>query len=268
MDKDSKLTDKDEAFEFSNEEDVGTEFKYSSQNPDNSGYNRLQKKGRKSLLMFIGMLIGCFLLYKLYGLLTVRHSNQPLAPIKKNVQVLKTSETAFVTTKNVANMSPTKESKTLEATAKPELTDLEKSVTESAQIQENLQAQITGLSSAISEIQNNIAMLTQKIKDFSEQNQSLQDKFNKIALLQEKAKKSIKKNVLVNNHHSSNHYKPYFLKALIHGRAWLMSSSGETVTVAEGDQLAGYGIIQRIDPDTATVNTSSGNSIRFLSQDR
>lgn len=41
---------------------------------------------------------------------------------------------------------------------------------------------------------------------------------------------------------------PYSVQAIIPGRAWLRSNSGDTVTVTEGDQIDGVGQVTRIDP--------------------
>lgn len=56
----------------------------------------------------------------------------------------------------------------------------------------------------------------------------------------------------------------YVVQAIIPGRAWLKSDSGETVTVAEGDSLRGYGRITKIDPYDGVVNIDTGNRVISL----
>ncbi len=55
------------------------------------------------------------------------------------------------------------------------------------------------------------------------------------------------------------------MQAIIPGRAWLKSDSGDTVTVAEGDLLKGYGRVTKIDPYDGVVTIDNGNRIVTLS---
>ncbi len=54
----------------------------------------------------------------------------------------------------------------------------------------------------------------------------------------------------------------YVVHAIIPGRAWLKSSSGQIVTVTEGDTVGNFGKIAVIDTDNGTVLTSSGTTFR------
>lgn len=57
----------------------------------------------------------------------------------------------------------------------------------------------------------------------------------------------------------------YTVQAIIPGRAWLKTDSGETVTVAEGDILKDYGRIVKIDPYDGIVAIDTGSKIITLS---
>jgi hypothetical protein len=57
----------------------------------------------------------------------------------------------------------------------------------------------------------------------------------------------------------------YSVQAIIPGRAWLKSDSGETVTVAEGDSVRGLGRVTRIDPYDGVVEISTGRKVIALS---
>jgi len=57
----------------------------------------------------------------------------------------------------------------------------------------------------------------------------------------------------------------YSVQAIIPGRAWLKSDSGDTVTVAEGDTLRGVGRVVRIDPYDGIVNLDTGHKVITLS---
>ncbi|OGT47750.1 MAG: hypothetical protein A3E83_04925 [Gammaproteobacteria bacterium RIFCSPHIGHO2_12_FULL_41_20] len=58
---------------------------------------------------------------------------------------------------------------------------------------------------------------------------------------------------------------PFSVQAIIPGRAWLKSDNGETVTVAEGDMLKGYGRVTKIDPYDGIVEVNVGNRSVTLS---
>jgi hypothetical protein len=64
---------------------------------------------------------------------------------------------------------------------------------------------------------------------------------------------------------SSEPKSAYTVSAIIPGRAWLKSEGGETVTVAEGDTLKGYGRIMKIDPYDGVVELDVGGKIVALS---
>lgn len=57
----------------------------------------------------------------------------------------------------------------------------------------------------------------------------------------------------------------YTVQAIIPGRAWLKSESGDTVTVAENDLLKDYGRIVKIDPYDGIVQIDNGSRIITLS---
>jgi hypothetical protein len=57
----------------------------------------------------------------------------------------------------------------------------------------------------------------------------------------------------------------YTVQAIIPGRAWLKSESGDTVTVAEGDVLKDLGRITKIDPYDGIVDIDTGSKVISLS---
>jgi hypothetical protein len=56
---------------------------------------------------------------------------------------------------------------------------------------------------------------------------------------------------------------PYYLKAVIVGRAWLESGDGNLITVKQGDVIPEYGTINKIDHNEGWVETSSGLVIGY-----
>lgn len=59
----------------------------------------------------------------------------------------------------------------------------------------------------------------------------------------------------------------YSLKAIVTGRAWVVSSNGNAYTVSVGDKLAQYGTIESIDADAGRIVTSSGKVIVYGKND-
>jgi len=57
----------------------------------------------------------------------------------------------------------------------------------------------------------------------------------------------------------------YTVQAIIPGRAWLKSASGETLTVAEGDNIKGLGRVSKIDPYDGVVEINTGSKIISIS---
>lgn len=60
----------------------------------------------------------------------------------------------------------------------------------------------------------------------------------------------------------------YHVKAVVPGRAWLLSSTGKTLTVSNGDEINDYyGKVTLIDSDEGRVVTSSGKVIYYGQDD-
>lgn len=57
--------------------------------------------------------------------------------------------------------------------------------------------------------------------------------------------------------------KTYFLRAMVHGRAWVESEHGDYLTVKIGDMLPTYGRIVYMDDNQGVVKTTSGRDIRY-----
>ncbi len=55
----------------------------------------------------------------------------------------------------------------------------------------------------------------------------------------------------------------YHLQAIVPGRAWLQDSHGVITTVAIGDKIPGYGVIQYLSADTGKVLTSLGTVFTY-----
>lgn len=265
----------DEEYQFSDEESA---HKYESPAAASSssiveGGDKGGARTKKLILIIIGLIIGAFCLYKLYGLFTVAPSKTPLAPTQTQPASPPVSAVSPVAQKSEQITSPPvlPEEKLEHENLKEKVSSLEQSMIQNSKTQENLQNQIGGISSAITEIQSNIAMLTQQINAIAQQKSDIDAKLKEKAEAVRKAdvaKKSVKKSSYYYGKKKKQTYASYYVKAMIQGRAWLISSAGAILTVSTGDQLPGYGQIQEINPDKGIVMTSSGKVINFMPRDR
>ena len=126
---------------------------------------------------------------------------------------------------------------------------------------------------------------TQKINDYAAQNKALQDQVQ--ALNARVAGMEMQINHLVQalthqNQPSTNlapatmpsprQFPPvgpeqkiaYSVQAIIPGRAWLRSESGEALTVTEGDTIKDLGRVVKIDPYDGVVEVNTGNKVVSL----
>ncbi|MBA3662495.1 MAG: hypothetical protein H0W64_12255 [Gammaproteobacteria bacterium] len=118
----------------------------------------------------------------------------------------------------------------------------------------------------------------QRVNDFATQNKVLQEQVQSMsarvsameAEMQKLVQSMMQRNTEPKNIEpqviiSPGRVLPYSVQAIIPGRAWLRSDSGETVTVAEGDMLKNTGRVIKIDPYDGVVEINTGNKVVSLS---
>lgn len=135
--------------------------------------------------------------------------------------------------------------------------------------QHNLRNSLNTLNNQLNSMSSNINALNMKISTLSQTVTVLTNKMDEQAtqvsmliaarVQQPKPRKIVHRVVVPQT--------VYYIQAVIPGRAWLISTNGSTLTVREGTNIAGYGIVKLIDPNQGRVVTSSGRVIRFSQQD-
>lgn len=125
-----------------------------------------------------------------------------------------------------------------------------------------INSQINTLNTNLSNLGEKIANLSQSVAIITEKLEQQSTQVSMLAPLKDK-KITKKLNVTDNKMQTTR----YFINAIIPGRAWLITGSGSTLTVSEGNQLPGFGIIKLIDANQGQVLTSSGKVITFSQQD-
>lgn len=135
--------------------------------------------------------------------------------------------------------------------------------------QQNVRSEVNSVNSQLGGINSNVNDLSEKIASLNRMISVLANKVdqqsNQIAMLTERTKPKpppvravVKKPITI---------PIYYIQAVIPGRAWLIAPNGSTLTVREGTQITGYGVIKLIDPNQGRILTSSGRVIRFSQQD-
>jgi len=134
--------------------------------------------------------------------------------------------------------------------------------------QENIRSDIVAVNSQIGNLDGRVEALIKKIDGLTSVISSLSSKLDAQSLIIESLKakpvpKLVKRRVNLGTHSSPQ----YFIQAVIPGRAWLIATNGNTLTVREGSVVLGYGRVKLIDPNQGRVITTSGRVIRFNQND-
>lgn len=140
------------------------------------------------------------------------------------------------------------------------------------QSQTDLQTHTSALTAQLSSINTNVNVMTDNMKALSEQLSQLaavvQEQAKQAADLNQRLKQqSVKQASAVRSRLPAEPSVRYFLQAVIPGRAWLVNTNGDTLTVREGTRIASYGVIRYIDAKRGQVLTSSGQVIKFSQND-
>lgn len=136
------------------------------------------------------------------------------------------------------------------------------------------------------------AEYAQKLNDYAIQNKALQDQLNTLNMRVANMESQLHQLVQALTHqgqrgassgagmereraererplppvsHGIDNKIAYSVQAIIPGRAWLRSDTGETVTVAEGDAIKDLGRVTKIDPYDGIVEVNTGTKMLSLS---
>lgn len=134
--------------------------------------------------------------------------------------------------------------------------------------QEAFRTEVTSLTEQIRTVNNNINDLNTQMATLKQLIADLSNQVNKqaegIRLLSIRLQPKPVRRVL---HRMIMQPVVYYIQAVIPGRAWLIGSNGSTLTVREGTEIAGYGMVRLIDSLQGRVLTSSGRVIKFSQED-
>ncbi|MCX7119345.1 MAG: hypothetical protein NTZ86_05705 [Legionellales bacterium] len=138
-------------------------------------------------------------------------------------------------------------------------------------VNSDLQSQVRDLSSQMSNLRSNADTTTASLKLVAEQLSQLVatigNEAQKSAVLAEQIQQQQKNPFGATRMEAVVPQIQCALQAIIAGRAWLVCSNGETLTVRQGTQVYNYGEVRYIDAISGQVLTSSGQTITFSQED-
>lgn len=154
------------------------------------------------------------------------------------------------------------------AVSSSEMDSLKSKLQSMEQTESTLQSQVSSLNNQLVSVNTNLNTLAEKLVQLNQQltdmRRMVQEQADHILILKEQTKKSAKTTKRIYPHRPA---VVYYLKAVIPGRAWLMTNAGSTMTVRVGTPIPGYGVVRFIDAIQGRVLTSSGQLIRFSQDD-
>ncbi|MDP1573959.1 MAG: hypothetical protein Q8L78_03370 [Coxiellaceae bacterium] len=121
--------------------------------------------------------------------------------------------------------------------------------------------------SKVQELQNQVATIQNGLAQSESTNEQLQKSVSQLTSQVEALSTQLKRLMMQEKKEPKSKTVNFYLRAVVPDRAWVMTGSGETVSVSVGDSLDQYGTIQSIDPVYGVIQTSSGRKITYGSND-
>ncbi len=129
----------------------------------------------------------------------------------------------------------------------------------------------TQLNQALTELTSQVRVMKQTMRDLDTRLVDMnfgQQKLLERLQQQQALLKSLKPKAVVASHVGKKSSKPiYFIKAIMPGRAWLVNTSGTTLTVKVNDSVPGYGQVNQILPEKGIIELAQGGTIGFNPND-
>jgi hypothetical protein len=238
MDKKTYNTNDEEEYRFQEPEST-THFSTSNPSPETSSiFERVNRQHIISGFIFVFLLFGAYKLIS--GLFHVMTKQQ--ATIK--------SQNLAPKTKALDNKLEVKE-----PVVPSRLDHLAQGQLAIQSAVQSLDLQLSGLQTSLANLNNQLSQVNDEIQSLhAGQETLLQNQVKPVKKKIEKKKEGLK--------------AIYYVRAIIPNRVWLTTPTGSTLTLAVGDELAGYGKIDAINADQGTVTFNSGAVIGYSPDDR
>jgi hypothetical protein len=137
-------------------------------------------------------------------------------------------------------------------------------ITENVNQIKQLETKLNDLSSVLTKINQNLGSMDARMLGLTEAVDSITQDVSNVKKVIAEEDLDIASSSTKTTTDTQLTYKPpgYSIHAIIPGRAWLKSSSGQIITIAEGDVVGDYGTVAVIDAANNIVRTSSGVTFR------
>lgn len=245
----------DEEYHFS--EDESTE-EFAAMEEDS--FKKPESKLRNFIVLFLGLFLVVFVVYKILGFLFA--PKQVVEPIKHTPviteevvvpqQIVKPMAPVEMPPQNTAAIEQfTQKLSSLEISAENNKNDINKMTSNMAEIQQA----VAKMDEKLSNLSYNIQKVTDELA--TQQNQMVELKL----LVTPKPPVKVAKKVVAKRQY-------YYIQAVIPGRAWLKTRSGQTITVSKGSHIPGYGRVIAINPHTEEVIVNTGEVLTYSPEDR
>lgn len=225
----------DEAYQYPNEEYVSDKPQQVDEPAHKTHFIWRLIQSNRRITIVCGLIIAAIIAFKILG---YRHRMAAVAPVAAPPVVQQS-----------VNNQPNPE-------VLNQLDRLKRADSERSAILADVQNEMSSLRDELNQTHQQQAQFNQTMAGLVEQIKQLSDK------LEASQKPTPKKKIV------AQHPVIFHIKAIIPGRAWIVSNEGLSITVREGDTIPQYGKVQSVDADRGEVLTSSGKTIIYGSNDR
>lgn len=156
--------------------------------------------------------------------------------------------------------------------ALPAVSETQTPVVAQEQMNKN-QAQVDSLGTQMNQLQLTQTQMNSELTELSESVKTLTAKLDQqpkstVVVTEEPQQPRLMRKKKIKRYHGSRRARgargvSYHIRAVVPGRAWLVSSSGRLFTVRVGDRIVGFGIVEEIDVVRGVVIMSSGREITY-----
>lgn len=225
----------------------------------NSDFSAINPVKRNALIVIIGIVL-MLVIYKFVGLFTTTSTK----PVESSAIITPVAPAPETEAPIVPIQTPLPQSSSNTENAE----ELNQKLADLDMNQQTIRTDVSNAASQLNGMNQSLVSLNAKLDSMSQTMMALSAKIeqqnSQIALLvaartPPKPRPVVKRAVIPAT--------VYYIQAVIPGRAWLTGANGSTLTVREGTNVSGYGIVKLIDPAQGRVVTSSGRVIRFNQQD-
>jgi len=235
----------DEEYQFAPEGEETSAFAPTEQPQKTSIFEHLK---RRNIFIAVGVIIAAFVIYKMTDVFFSNSGPRVRTAAARPAAAVTTPAPAPIQQEAATTPAPAPVSASAPALSEDRIGALEDQ-------NKDLQSKLDQLAAQLADVQTTLSGVGSQVSSLNDTVQSVAGQVAKqqaqaAAIAAQKKQAAEKARVAP---------KPvYYVRALVPGRAWLATENGGTLTVGQGDNLPGYGIVQSIDATQGIITTSTG----------